>query len=165
MQDALIRLSALGTVLAQHVSITDLESTVQAQRQRVRGLRLQIVRLTAALTQSLPADVRLRLQFQLDDARRNLATATGAQNATLREAALSSVSLSLTTQRVVAGAHHDRGRFDRAMSKAFDFLGAEAAVALAIFIVVAPLALIVAAAILAVRAYRRRNEARLLAAS
>src|SRR5690242_8642406 len=56
VEDAMIQLSGLGTVLEQHVSIVDLENTVRQQRQQVRALQLQIVRLTAALRQPPPAD-------------------------------------------------------------------------------------------------------------
>jgi hypothetical protein len=163
VEDTLIRLSALGTVLEQHVSIVDLENTVQQQRQRIRALKLQIVRLTAALRQELPADVRLRLQFLLDDARRNLANATGQNKATLREAALSRVSLSLTTQRAALVTTHHHSRLHNAVGGAVDFLAAAGAIALAALIVLAPLLLIAALAWYGVRTWRRREERRLLA--
>src|SRR5437762_1803153 len=90
VEDAMIRLSGLGTVPSQNVSIVDLENVVRQQRRRIQSLRLQIARITAALQQpGLTPDVKLRLQFQLDDARRNLADVTGQSRATLREAALS----------------------------------------------------------------------------
>ena len=163
VEQTLIRLSALGTVLDQHVSIVDLENTVQQQRQRIRALKLQIVRLTAALQQSLPADVRLRLQFQLDDARRNLSTATGANKATLREAAMSRVSLSLTTQKAAVITKHHDSRLHRMVGGAVDFLAAAGAVALAALIVLAPLLALAALVWFGVRTWRRREERRLLA--
>ena len=165
VEDAMIQLSALGTVLEQHVSIVDLENTVRQQRQHVRALQLQIVRLTAALRQSLPADVRLRLQFQLDDARRNVRAATGARKAALREAALSRISLALTTEHAAATATHHRGRFGNAVSAAVGFLEGAGAIALTALIVLAPLALIVALVLWGVRTVRRRTADRVLAAS
>lgn len=165
VEDAMIRLAALGTVLEQHVSIVDLENTVQQQRARIRALEVQIARITAALRQSLPADVRLRLQFQLDDARRNLATATGASKATLRAAALSRISLSLTTQHAVAPAKHHRSRVGAAVSGAVDFLAGAGAIALAALIVLLPVALVVLLVAWGVRVGRRRAATRLLEAS
>lgn len=165
VEDAMIQLSALGTVLEQHVSIVDLENTVRQQRQQVRALQLQILRLTAALRRPLPADVRLRLQFQLDDARRNLSAATGARKATLREAALSRISLALTTEHAAAAATHHRGRFGSAVSAAVGFLAGAGAIALAALIVLAPLALIVVLVLWGVRVVRRRTADRVLAAS
>jgi hypothetical protein len=162
--DAMVRLSALGTVLEQHVSIVDLENTVQQQRQRIRALRLQIVRITAALQQpGLSTDEKLRLQFQLDDARRNLSNITGQNKATLREAALSRISLSLTTQKPIAAAKkHHKGFFGRATSSAFDFLAGAGAIAVAALIILSPLLVLGALIFWGVRTYRRREAQRLL---
>ncbi|TML15109.1 MAG: DUF4349 domain-containing protein, partial [Actinobacteria bacterium] len=101
VQDALMQLSALGTVVERHLSIRDLERVVQQQRARIFQLKLFIARATEALQGSLPADVRLRLQLQLDEARQNLSRATSAGKATLRTASLSRISLTLTTQKAV----------------------------------------------------------------
>jgi hypothetical protein len=165
--DAMVQLSALGTVLSQNVSIVDLERTVQQQRQQIRALRLQIARISAALQQpGLSADERLRLQFLLDDARRNLANATGRNKATLREAALSRVALSLTTQKPIAPAkkHHD-SFFGRAVSSAVDFLAGAGAVAVAALIILSPLLVLAVLIWLGIRTYRRREAQRLLGAA
>jgi hypothetical protein len=163
VEGAMIQLSALGTVLEQHVSIVDLENAVQQQRQRIRALQLHVARLTAALQQpGLTPDVRLRLQFQLDDARRNLSNVTGANNTTLREAALSRISLSLTTQHVVAAKKHHRSLFARATSDALDFLAGAGAVTLAALIILSPLLVLGALLYFGVRTYRRREAQRLL---
>jgi hypothetical protein len=162
VEDAMIRLSSLGTVLSQNVSIVDLENVVRRQRLRIQSLRIQIARITAALQQpGLAPDVKLRLQFQLDDARRSLADATGRNKATLRAAALSRISLALTTEKAVA-AKHRSGRFGSAVSHALDFLAGAGAVALAAVIVLGPLAAIVLLLWWGVRTYRRREAQRLL---
>jgi Domain of unknown function (DUF4349) len=163
VQTALIRMSALGTVLDQHVSIVDLEQTVQQQRDRIRALRLRVARITAALQQSLPADVRLRLRFQLDNTRRALTRVTGANRTTLREAALSHVALTLTTQHVIATKQHHRGRIAHAASNAVDFLAGAGAIVLLVLIVISPLLLLAGAWWYGSRAWRRREERRLLA--
>jgi Domain of unknown function (DUF4349) len=163
VETAMIRLSALGTVLDQHVSIVDLEQAVQQQRARVRALRVRIARINAALQQSLPVDVRLRLQFQLDDARQALARATGAQKSTLREAALSRISLVLTTQHALAVTKHHKGRLGRAVSSAAGFLAAAGAIALLVLIVISPLLVIALLWWAGLRAWRRREARRLLA--
>jgi hypothetical protein len=162
--DAMVRLSALGTVLEQHVSIVDLENAVRQQRQRIRALRLQIVRITAALQQpGLSPDERLRLQFQLDDARRNLSNATGQNKATLREAALSRIALYLTTQKPIAVTQkHHRGFFTRSVSSAVDFLAGAGAVAVAALIILSPLLVLGGLVFWGVRVYRRREAQRLL---
>lgn len=162
--DAMVRLSALGTVLEQHVSIVDLENAVRQQRERIRALKLQIVRITAALQQpGLSADERLRLQFQLDDARRNLANVTGQNKATLRQAALSRIAFYLTTQKPISPAkkHHD-SFFGRAVSSAVDFLAGAGAVTVAALIIISPLLVLAVLILLGVRVYRRREAQRLL---
>jgi uncharacterized protein DUF4349 len=162
VEDAMIRLSSLGTVLSQNVSIVDLENVVRQQRRQIEALRIQIARITAALQQpGLAPDVKLRLQFQLDNARRSLADVAGQHRATLREAALSRISLHLTTEQAPAAKHHS-GRFGTAVSRAFDFLAGAGAVALAAVIVLAPLVALVLLAWWGVRTYRRREAQRLL---
>jgi hypothetical protein len=164
---ALTRLAALGTVLDQHLSIVDLKQTLDEQRRRIRSLRFQIARLQQALRNpSLPADVRLRLEFQLENARANLSRLRGTNRATLREAALSDLSLTLMTRGAATTAtKHHEGRFERAIRNAGSFLASAGAVALFLLIAVSPLLVLAAVWIYASRAYRRREERRLLAAT
>jgi Domain of unknown function (DUF4349) len=162
---ALMRLSDLGTVLDQHLSIVDLQQTLAQQRRQIRNLRLQIARLQQALRNpALPVDVRLRLQFQLENARQSLARLRGANRTTLNQAALSDLSLTLTTPRAAgSGAGHHEGRFERAARDAGSFLLAAGAVALFVLIAVSPLIVLALAWLYGSRAYRRREEQRLLA--
>jgi uncharacterized protein DUF4349 len=164
VEEAMVRLSQLGTVLARQVSVVDLEQTLRQQRARILRLRLFIARATEELKGKLPADVRLRLQLQLQQARDDLARVTRANGATLNEAALSHVALTLTTQQAVAPAHKSSsGRFDRAARAAGSFLAGAGAVLLFVLIVLSPLIVMSVAAVLGLRAYRRREERRLLA--
>src|SRR2546425_1214757 len=164
VQDALMRLSGLGTVVERHLSIRDLEQVVQQQRARILQLKLFIARATEALKGSLPADVRIRLQLQLDEARHNLSRATSAGKATLRTASLSRISLTLTTQRAVGVVKkHSAGRIERAARDAASFLAGAGAILLFLLIVLSPLIVLVAVGIWGARAYRTREQRRLLA--
>jgi negative regulator of sigma E activity len=164
VEEALVRLTRLGTVVERHMTIRDLEQVVQQQRARILKLKVFIARATETLKGSLPADVRLRLQLQLDEARRNLSRATSANKATLREASLSRVSLTLTTQQAVGGAKKDgAGRIERAARDAASFLAAAGAILLFLLIVLSPLIVLALASVWGTRAYRRREERRLLA--
>jgi hypothetical protein len=167
VDQALMRLSGLGTVLDQSLSAVDLEQTLDQQRRQIRNLRLRIASIEQALRDtSLTADVRLRLQFQLQAARQSLGRLTGANRTTLRQAALSDVSVALTTQRAAGVVTKDhQGRVERAARNAGSFLAAAGAVALFLLIVASPLLLIAAAWFFGARAYRRREEQRLLAAA
>src|SRR5919201_590818 len=165
VDEAMTNLPALGTVIEQHLSIVDLQQTLDQQRRRIRSLRFQVARLTEALRNpSLPEDVRLRLRFQLEEARQSLTHATRAHKGTLREAALSEISLALPTQRAAgAVSKHHEGRLERAARDAVSFLAAAGAVALFLLIAISPLLVLAAAWFYGSRAYRRREEQRLLA--
>jgi hypothetical protein len=165
VEDALMRLAGLGTVIDRHLSISDLEQAVQQQRARILKLKLFIARATAQLKDNLPADVRLRLQLQLEQARSDLSRATSANKATLREASLSRIALTLTTQKAVGAATKDgAGRIERAARDAGSFLAAAGAIVLFLLIVLSPLFLLAAVAAWGSRVYRRREERRLLSA-
>jgi hypothetical protein len=164
VQDVLVRLTALGTVVDRHLSIRDLEQVLRQQRVRIARLRLLVARVTEALKRPLPADVRLRLQLQLDGARRELSSATGSNRATLRKAALSRISLTLTTEKAIVPVKKSgMGRFERAAHNASSFLAGAGAVLLFLLIVVSPLLLVGAAAAWGARLYRQREQRRLLA--
>src|SRR5205085_2830863 len=166
VEDALVRLASLGTVLDRRLSIVDLEQTLRQQRQHILRLKLFVARATEQLKQSLPADVRLRLQLQLEQAHAELAQATRANTATLREAALSRISLTLTTQQATSPVKKGgTGRFERAARDAGSFLAGAGAVILFLLIVLSPFIALAVAGLLGLRAYRRREERRLLASA
>jgi len=166
VEDAYFRLARLGTVTEQHLSIRDLDQVVQTQRRRIVELKVQIARIGETLkSSSLPADVRLRLELQRDAAKQELAQVTGSNKATLREASLSRISLTLTSQKAAPAAKGGMSRIERAARDAGSFLAGAGAVVLFLLIVVSPLIVLALAWILGSRAYRRREERRLLSAA
>jgi hypothetical protein len=163
VEDAYFQLAKLGTVTAQHLSIRDLDQIVQSQRRRIVQLKVLIVRIGETLkSSSLPADVRLRLELQRDAAKQELAGVTGSNKATLREASLSRISLTLTSQQAAAAKKGGMSRIERAARDAGSFLAGAGAVALFALIVLSPLIVLAVAWIFGSRAYRRREERRLL---
>jgi hypothetical protein len=166
VEEAYFQLAKLGTVIAQHLSIKDLDQVVQSQRRRIVQLKVLIARIGETLKSStLPADVRLRLELRRDAAKQELARVTGSNKATLREASLSRISLTLTSQQAAAAKKAGMSRIERAARDAGAFLAGAGAVALFVLIVVSPLIVLVTAWILGTRAYRRREERRLLSAA
>jgi hypothetical protein len=166
VEDAYFRLAQLGTVTEQHLSIRDLDQVVQSQRRRIVQLKLLIARIGETLkSSSLPADVRLRLELQRDTARQELARVTGSNKATLREASLSRIALTLTAQQAAAAHKGGMGRIERAARDAGSFLAGAGAVLLFVLIVLSPLIVLALAWIFGARAYRRREERRLLSAT
>jgi hypothetical protein len=166
VEDAYFRLAQLGTVTEQHLSIRDLDQVVQTQRRRIVQLKVQIARIGETLkSSSLPADVRLRLELQRDAAKQELVQVTGSNKATLREASLSRISLTLTSQKAAVATKGGMSRIERAARDAGSFLAGAAAVVLFLLIVVSPLIVLALAWIFGSRAYRRREERRLLSAA
>ena len=166
VQDAYFRLAKLGTVTAQHLSIRDLDQVVKSQRRRIVQLKLSIARIGQTLeSTSLPADVRLRLELQRDAAKQELARVTGSNKATLREASLSRISLTLTAQQAAAAKKGGMGRIERAARDAGSFLAGAGAVLLFLLIVLSPLIVLAAVGFWGARAHRRREERRLLSAA
>ena len=164
VQDALLRLSGLGTVLSQQLSQRDLEAVVARQNAQLAALRRTVRRIQIALRNSdLPADARVRLEIQLDEAKRALRQRVSARKATLREAATAKVSMELTTERSAASPP-EQGRFGRSLDGSLGFLAATGALALAILVGGAPFLLLAGLAFAVRRAWRRREERRLLAA-
>jgi hypothetical protein len=164
VEAALVQLSGLGTVLDRQLSIVDLEQALREQQARIVRLKVFIARATEQLKGDLPADVRLRLQLQLQAARGELARATRVHNATLNEAAFSRVALTLTTpQTATPTPQGGTGRWERAARDAGGFLADAGAVVLFLLIVLSPVLVLITASVLVLRAYRRREERRLLA--
>jgi hypothetical protein len=164
VEPALVQLSDLGTVLDRELSIVDLEQALRQQQQRIMRLKLFIARAVEQLEQELPADVRLRLELQLQQARANLNSATRTRKATLDEAAFARLSLSLTTQKTAEPVKKGgMGRIERAARDAGSFLAGAGAVVLFLLIVLSPVIVLGVGSLVALRAYRRREERRLLA--
>jgi hypothetical protein len=164
VQDAVLRLGRLGDVTAQRVRIQDLQRQFDAQQRELTRLRLYIAGLERALTNpALPADQRLRLQLQLQDAKRSLTRKTRAHGRTEREGRLATVSVGFFAPGAASTAKPDHpGRLERAVRDAGGFLVAELSWILYALIVAAPIAVLVALALVGARAARRGSERRLL---
>jgi hypothetical protein len=163
VQDAYFGLSKLGTVTQQQLSIRNLDEVVATQRRQIARLKLQIARITETLKDStLPADVRLRLELERDAAKAELARATGANKSTLRQASMARIAVTLTAAPGAA-VKQGGGRFERAARDAGSFLTAAGAVVLFLLIVLSPVIALAVIGTWGARAYRRREERRLLA--
>ena len=167
VQTAIFRLSGLGTILAQHVSIQDVQAQADALTREIRARRARITRLQAALRNpNLTPARRAQLERRLDGARRALAALTDRRGGVVRRAQFATVSLELTTQKAAAADEQESpGRLERAVRNAGSFLVRELAFVLYALIVLSPLIVLAALVLFATRAARRRAEQRLLAQS
>jgi uncharacterized protein DUF4349 len=162
--DAVMRLSSLGTILAQNVQIDDLQESLDGLDRRQQQVRARIAALTAAIDRAATEAERARLEEQRAQARAELRELRATRAATAAEARNATVQLDLQTKEDV-GTAAPGSRLDRALDKALAVLAWEGVVLLAVALAAAPLALVAAAVWATRRTRRRREEERLLAAS
>ena len=163
VQEAVVQLSALGSIVSQQVSIQDLQSTLDQLERRERSVRAQIALLVAKLeSDTLDAETRARLQSRLQNLRSELRGLRRGLAGTRAEARMATIQFAVVTPEFQGGVA-PTSRVDRTLDEALNVLVWEGVIALAIAIVAAPFALVAFAAWLGRRLYRRREEERLLA--
>ncbi len=163
VQEAVVGLSALGTIVSQQVSIQDLQSTLDQLERRERSVRAQIALIVARLeSDTLDAETRARLQSRLQNLRAELRSLRRSIGGTRAEARMATIQFAVVTPEFQGGVA-PTSRVDRTLDEALNVLAWEGVIALAIAIVIAPFALVVFAAWLGRKLYRRREEERLLA--
>ena len=166
VQAAIVRFSALGEILDQHVSIQDVQPQLDRRFRQMQSARDAIAKLQAKLeSPSLSAAARQELENELVAARRSLVVLQRAQTRLQRQTGFATVSMDLRSAEKAVAVPHDPGRIGRALDRAGSILVDEAKVVLYILIVGAPFFVLAALWLGALHARRRRNEARLLATS
>lgn len=161
VQTAIARLSTLGTLVSQRISITDLQQRLQTQSAEIAQLRRRIAALQAALEDpSLPDAQRVLLQIKLAESKRALSQRLHARRGTVTAGTMAHVALQIGTKKSIVAPPHKRGRIGRILHSAVGFLALEGIVALFALIVASPFALVA----LVIWLRRRRSVERLLAA-
>jgi Domain of unknown function (DUF4349) len=162
VKTALARLGALGAIVSQNLSVTDLQHDLQVETAQIAELRHTIAALQAALRNPSLSDAqRVILQIRLANAKRSLSQRLHARTGTIAAGTNASISLTLSTKRSAVAPPHHRGRLGRMVHSAVGFLGLEGTVALYALIVVSPLA-VAAALAWSLREARRRRDERLV---
>jgi hypothetical protein len=136
VQKAIASFTELGTILAQQISVADLQAGLDRLDARIVKARRE------GDKQALNKLERSRV-------------------ALVQEGTYAKVSLQLTTAKPAAK-QQEPGRFDRFWGDAGDILGKEAIGVLYALVIVGPLAILAALALFAERARRRRADHRLL---
>jgi uncharacterized protein DUF4349 len=168
VQRAVLGYAGLGTIVAQHFSVIDLQKRHDAQIERAAKLRAQIAQLEARLQTEALSDVeRAQVEEQLEYARSQLTILTRQTRTTLNRARLATARLSLTTFRAKEKQEVIPlpSRFDRMLDDAGRVLAHEVVWAGYAVFVGGPLLLLALVALAAGRSHRRRSERRLLAAT
>lgn len=164
VQDAITRLSGLGRIVAQQVTIDDLQATLDELEKREARVSVQVARIQARLaTEVLDPQTEAVLRARLQTLRGELTELRTGISSTEAEARMSTIQLTVVTPGA-SGAVVPPSRIDRTIDEALNVLAWEGVVALGMLIVLAPFALVAFAAWVGRRLYRRHEEERLLAA-
>jgi hypothetical protein len=163
VEDAVVRLSELGTVTGQRMETVDLQAGIDRRDRRIeqlgRAIRIGQLRLESG---TLDPEERLLLQIRLERQRAARADLRRASARDRREVATSELTLLLHTREAPAAAEKDEGEAAGAARDALRLLGDIGVVALFLAIVLAPLFLLTVLVWLALRSRSRRIETRLL---
>jgi hypothetical protein len=163
VQDAITSLSGLGRIVTQQVTIEDRQQTLDELERREAAVRSEIARIRARLrTEDLDAQTEAVLRSRLQTLRAELTGLRTSISTTRSEASMSTIQLTVVTPGAF-GAVAPPSRIDRTIDEALNVLAWEAIIALGVLVVLAPFALVVLAAWLGRRLYRRNEEERLLA--
>lgn len=164
VQDAVVRLTGLGTIVSQQVQIDDLQGQVDELTKRETALRGQIARLSARLTATdLDAETRATLEARRDAARAELARVRTERAQVNAEARYATIQLTLQTPQTSA-VPVAPSRWDDAVDRAGEILAVEAMVLLYALVILGPFALVAVLAWLGRRTLRRRQDEQLLSA-
>lgn len=159
---AVTRLTELGTLVSQQLSVTDLQHELDLERASIAQQRRTIAALEQALKdQALPAGQRVLLQIRLAEEQRTLAERLQARNGTVATGATANVSVVLETKSAFLPFGHHRSRLGQMAHDSLNFLAAEATFVLEALIVLAPLA-VIAFLLWTLREAKRRRDERLV---
>ena len=162
VQDAVFRLTQLGTVTAQKVNTEDLQTPLDLLGRRIAHLRSQIrIELARLASGTLDPAEELQARVHLENLRRNLREAKEHRETILRQTTMADLTLRLATP-APGGVEESESGISGAAHKAADFLRGAGSVAVFLALVLSPLILVVILAWLALRVRNRRVEARLL---
>jgi hypothetical protein len=163
-QEAITRLTQLGTIVSQNVQIDDLQDSLDALTKRIARLRTQLAALNVQLLATdLDSVERAKLEARRDAVRGELTAATQGKVATTAEAQDATIQLELRTPEGSTVVPVP-STFDRSIDRALGILAWEAIAVVMALLLVAPFALFGLLAWAGLRTARRRSEARLLGA-
>jgi hypothetical protein len=165
VQEAIVRLSGLGKIVAQQVQIDDLQGQVDELTKRETLLRGQIARLSAKLAApGLDAATQATLEARRDAARSALAQVRMAHAQVNAEARYATIQVSLQTQQSSV-VPVTPSRLDQGLDRAGEILALEAMAVLYALVIAGPLVVLAIIGWFGWRALRRRGDERLLSTS
>ena len=163
VQEAIVRLSGLGDLVSQRISLQDLQEPLERQTDAIGDLRGRIQSLQRRLrSTTLGEEERARLQLELLQAKQQLADQLRQRADTLQRARLALVSLALTTRDGAAVIPAPPGESEQRLRDALEALRDMVTWFLYAAIVAAPFLLLAVIGVALDRRRRRRADDRLL---
>ena len=164
MQTALARLTALGTILANHVSIQDIQGQLNRRYGQMADLRAQIAKLRTRLTDtSLTESGRAALQAAIAQRQASLVRLIDEQTAQKTRASFATVALELQTKKAAVVAPSKPSRIGEALHNIGRVLVIEAEILIYVLLIGAPFVVLAALVWAVRRSFHRRREEELLA--
>jgi tellurite resistance protein len=165
VQTAVARLTALGTIVADHVSIQDVQNQLNQRYSRMQALRVKITKLRGKLTDpSLTQSRREFFQAEIAQNQAALAALQEQQLAQVTRTSFATVSLDLQTKKAAAAPPPSKpGLIGKALSDIGHVLLVEAEVLLYVLLIGAPFLILGLLLWFSRRTWRRRSEEQLLA--
>jgi len=162
LNDAVFRLTQLGTVTAQRTNTQDLQAPLDRVSRRIAEFRSKIrIELARLASGQLTAAEELAARIHLENLRRNLDYAKRSRASLVSKTSMADLTFRLATGAPGAVDKNESG-IAGAVDKASDFLRGAGAVAVFLAFVLSPLLVLAILVWLALRARNRRIEARLL---
>jgi hypothetical protein len=162
LNDAVFRLTQLGTVTAQRTNTQDLQAPLDRVSRRIAEFRSKIrIELARLASGQLTAAEELAARIHLENLRRNLDYAKRSRASLVSKTSMADLTFRLATGAPGAVDKNESG-IAGAVDKASDFLRGAGAVAVFLALVLSPLLVLAILVWLALRARNRRIEARLL---
>ncbi len=162
LDDAVFRLTQLGTVTSQRTNTQDLEAPLDRVSRRIAEFRSKIrIELARLASGQLTAAEELAARIHLENLRRNLDYAKRSKASIVSRTSMADLTFRLATGAPGAIEKSESG-IAGAVDKAGDFLRGAGAVAVFLALVLSPLLVLVILGWFALRARNRRIEARLL---
>jgi hypothetical protein len=164
VQNAVAKLTSLGTILNDHVSIQDIQGQLNQRFSQMQALKVKVADLRAKLTDtSLTTSQQAFFEATLARRQAQLANLQQQQTAQRTRASFSTVSLDLQTKKAAAVVPSKPGRIGQALHNIGRVLVTEAEVLIYILLIGAPFAVLAALLWTTRRTVRRRSEEQLLA--
>jgi hypothetical protein len=164
VQTAIAKLTSLGTILANHVSIQDIQGQLNKRFSEMADLRAQIAKLRANLTDtSLTESQRALISAAIAQRQATIVQLQDAQTAQKTRASFATVALELETKKVAVVVPSKPGRIGEALHNIGRVLVTEAEILIYVFLIGAPFAILAALLWMGRRSFRRRSEDELLA--